>query len=612
MQVSMNVAGSVGRIQILPVEVASRIAAGEVVERPAAVVRELVDNSLDAGSSRITVEVTDGGRGLIRVTDDGEGMGRADAQLAFRRHATSKLRTERDLWSVTTLGFRGEALPSIAAVSKVRLVTACRHEPVGTLVAVTGGTMTKVEDVAAAPGTQVEVADLFFNTPARKKFLKTQATEFSHICQAVQQAALAWPAVQFRLRHNGQEVLVCPAARSLRDRLLQVYGAQVLEHMIDVRAERPGVLLHGLTIDAAQTRVGRTPQDLFVNRRAIRNAAVSHAVYDGYGTFLAKGRHPRYVLFLDVDPERVDVNVHPAKREVRFTDQDLIHQTVRQAVREALGGQAGAAMGGPMSLGVPAGPAGRAGRSDLDGRSGFVAEGQPEDRWIQAAPTAVFSGPPGDSRLQEATASGTTQVPLPAPVSIGPGAEVIPLGQVSRTFLVAQVGSELQVIDQHTAHERVLFERLWRAWQSRAVESQPLLIAEPLELAPSSVPLVQRHLPDLEKLGLLLEPFGSSSFVVRAVPALLGRLDYQALIQDLVEDLSEWNAASSLEARVRPVLASLACHSAVRAGRAMEPAESKKLIEDWVEEGLPMTCPHGRRVALRLAAEELDKIFGRA
>jgi len=612
MQASMNVAGSLGRIRVLPGEVASRIAAGEVVERPAAVVRELIDNSLDAGSSRITVEVTDGGRGLIRVADDGEGMGRADAQLAFQRHATSKLYAERDLWSITTLGFRGEALPSIAAVSKVRLITACRHEPVGTLVAVTGGTMTKVEDVAAAPGTQVEVANLFFNTPARKKFLKTQTTEFSHICQVVQQAALAWLSVQFQLRHNGQEVLTYPAVASWRDRLLQVYGAKVLEQMIEVRAERPGLLLHGLTIDAAQTRVGRAPQDLFVNRRAIRNAAVAHAVSDGYGTFLAKGRHPRYVLFLDVDPERVDVNVHPAKREVRFADQDLIHQTVRQAVRETLGGRTGAAIGGRASLAAPIESAGQAGGIGLEGRSSFVAEGRPEDRWIRTTQAALFSGSPGSSRLQGSADSGTAQVSLLGPVSIGPGAEVTPLGQVSRTFLIAQVGSELQVIDQHTAHERVLFERLWRAWQSRAVELQPLLIAEPLELAPSAVPLVQRHVPDLEKLGLLLEPFGSSSFVVRAVPALLGRLDYQSLIQDLVDDLSEWNAASSLEARVRPVLASLACHAAVRAGRAMEPAESKQLIEDWVEEGLPMTCPHGRRVALRLPAEELDKIFGRA
>ncbi len=618
----MNAASIPGKIQVLPGDLISRIAAGEVVERPAAVVRELIDNSLDAGSGRITVDVTDGGRGLIKVTDDGEGMGRADAQLAFQRHATSKLHSERDLWSIKTLGFRGEALPSIASVSKVRLVTACRHEPVGTLVAVTGGTMAKVEDAAAAPGTQIEVADLFFNTPARKKFLKTQATEFSHICQAVQQAALAWPAVQFRLRHNGQEVLAYAAASSLRDRLLQVYGAPVLDHMVRVHAERPGLRFEGFTVDAVQTRAGRQPQELFVNRRAIRNATVAHAIYDGYGTFLAKGRHPRYVLFLEVDPERVDVNVHPTKREVRFADQDLVHQTVRQAVREAVGGQPSTVglqvqdsssdeSGSPGGLAPWASreiPVGQTGR---DGRSGFAAEGWSSGQWRQAAP-AMGQGfgdhaPPQASRIRDGA-----QTPLLGPAAIGPGCEVIPLGQVSRTFLVAQVGSELQVIDQHTAHERVLFERLWRAWSGRAVESQPLLIAEPLELAPHAVPLIQRHLPELEKLGLLLEPFGSSAFVIRAVPALLGQLDYQSLIQDLVDDLSEWNAASSLDAKVRPVLASLACHAAVRAGRAMEPAESRKLIEDWVEEGLPMTCPHGRRVALRLPAEELDKIFGRA
>lgn len=622
MQTPINVASYSGKIKVLPGDLVSRIAAGEVVERPAAVVRELIDNSLDAGSGRITVEVTDGGRSLIKITDDGEGMGRADAQLAFQRHATSKLRLERDLWSIKTLGFRGEALPSIASVSKVRLVTACRHEPVGTLVVITGGTMTKVEEVAAAPGVQIEVADLFFNQPARRKFLKTTTTEFSHICQAVQQAALAWPAVQFQLRHNGQEVLAYSTAASMRDRLLQVYGAPVLDHMIDVHAERPGLRLQGFTIDAAQARAGRTPQDLFVNRRAVKNATVAHAVYDGYGTFLAKGRYPRYVLFLEVDPERVDVNVHPAKREIRFADQDLVHQTVRQAVRAALGGQPGALQvqdttsggsGSPSDL-APwrsrTGPAGQTGWNSQEDQGSFAAEGRSNGQWMEAPP-AMFPGLAGRDQSQESLGDAP-QASFLGPVPIGPGSAVIPLGQVSHTFLIAQVGSELQVIDQHTAHERVLFERLWRAWRSRTVESQPLLIAEPLELAPHAVPLIQRHLPELEKLGLLLEPFGSSAFVIRAVPALLGQLDYQSLIQDLVDDLSEWNATSSLEARVRPVLASLACHAAVRAGRAMELPESKKLIEDWVEEGLPMTCPHGRRVALRLPAEELDKIFGRA
>src|SRR2546428_557132 len=485
----MSVAG-VGKIQVLPGEVVSRIAAGEVVERPAAVVKELIDNSLDAGSTRITIEVTDGGRRMIKVTDDGEGMGQADALLAFQRHATSKLRSEEDLLGIRTLGFRGEALPSIASVSKVRMVTACRHEPVGTRMLVTGGTITKTEEAAAAPGTQIEITDLFFNTPARRKFLKASTTEFSHLCQIVQQAALAWPRTQFRLRHNGRDVLEYSPVSSLRDRVLQIYGARFLKDIIAVREERPGFLLEGFTVNPVRTRAGRSPQDLFVNRRPVKNATVAHAVYDGYGGHLSKGQHPVFVLFLAVDPDRVDVNVHPTKREVRFADQDMIHQSVRQVIRGALRGRS-------EELGMPI---------------------------------------PPDSRGE-----------WPRPGSTAAG--------------------------------------------------------EP----PHDATILEEHLADLATLGLELESFGANSFVIRAVPALLGQFDYSTLVQDLVEDLAQWNAASSLETRVRPVLASLACHGAVRAGRALDPSESKRLIEDWVEESLPMTCPHGRRVALRLPAEELAR-----
>lgn len=591
----MSVASGVGKIQVLPGEVVSRIAAGEVVERPAAVAKELIDNSLDAGSARITIEVTDGGRRMIRVTDDGEGMGQADAMLAFQRHATSKLRSEEDLSGIKTLGFRGEALPSIASVSKVQMVTACRHEPVGTRLLMTGGILTKMEEAAAAPGTQVEVTDLFFNTPARKKFLKAATTEFSHLCQIVQQAALAWPSTQFRLRHNGQDVLDYPPVSSLQDRVLQIYGPGFLKETISVREERPGFLLEGVTVNPLRRRAGRSPQDLFVNRRPVKNATVAHAVHDAYEGHLSKGQHPVFVLFLSVTADRVDVNVHPTKREVRFADQDMVHQSVRQAIRGAL------RRGGEEPT-IPI-PAGSPGEGAWPGRT--VAEEPAPDSIRPAARPAPVPGR-SDSPMATAVAENT-QTYL-----VGPGCEVIPMGQIGRTFLVAQVGSELHVIDQHTAHERVLFERLWRAWQARGVQSQPLLIPEPVDLPPHGATLLQQHLADLAGLGLELEVFGSNSFVIRAVPALLGQFDYSALVQDLVEDLAQWSAASSLEARVRPVLASLACHGAVRAGRALEPSESKRLIEDWVEERLPMTCPHGRRVALRLPAEELARIFGRA
>jgi DNA mismatch repair protein MutL len=599
---SMTIPPEVTRIRILPADVISRIAAGEVVERPAAVVKELIDNSLDAGSTRIAVEVADGGRVLIRVTDDGEGMGRHDAELAFERHATSKVRSEKDLWSVTTMGFRGEALPSIASVARVRMVTARRGEPVGLQLVLAGGAPSRLEEAVAVPGTQIEVADLFFNTPARRKFLKTTATEFSHICQVIQQAALAWPGTQYSLRHNGQEVLDYPAASSLRDRVLQIYGPRCLERMVEVTAARPGVRVAGYAVSALHTRSTRSPQDLFVNRRPVRNATISHAIYEGYGAFLVKGRHPAFVLQMEVDPERVDVNVHPTKREVRFSDQEMIHQVVRHAIRNAVGGAPSEpAPGDPVLAGARSGE-GPPARPQWPGWTAPAAQGS---LLSSVAPRS------GSANGADRTAPPAVYEPVAA-YAAESGSEVRPLGQVRRTFLVALVGAELQVIDQHTAHERVLFERLCRAWGSRQVASQPLLIPEPFDLPAHSAALLHRYAEDLEPLGLQIEAFGGNSFLVRAVPALLGHMDHASLVQDLTDDLSQWDSVASLEQRVRPLLASLACHGAVRAGREMELPEIGRLIEDWVAEGFPMTCPHGRRVALRLPEDELARIFGRA
>lgn len=608
-----------GTIHVLPDAIVNRIAAGEVVERPAAVVKELLENSLDARSSRIIVEVREGGRRLIKVTDNGEGMNRVDAALAFQRHATSKVQSDGDLWTIRTMGFRGEALPSIAAVSKVRLLTCRKEASPGTLVHVTGGTLAGTEDAAAAPGTAVEVAELFYNTPARKKFLKSPATEFSHICQVVQQAALARPGVHLRLIHNGQQVFDYPAAASRRDRMLQVYGAEVARDFVELHAERPGVTLEAYAVNAAQVRTRRTPQDVFVNLRPVRNAAVLHAVYDGYGPSLAKGRHPIFVLFLDVDPARVDVNVHPTKREVRFAEQDVIHGLVRQAIRESVGGASPAfrtEWGGDQVQGSlkPVGGHGVHGPATAhpSGVSPQPESGSPSDAAMGQARQATLwaENRTGDAQSGMAAAAGTVREAEPAAYpDVG---EVIPFGQLHRTFLVAQVGAELQVVDQHTAHERVLYERLWRAWKTREIPSQALLLPQTFELPPHQVALLAQHLEDLEQLGLEIAAFGPSTFVIRSVPTHFGGLDYPGFIQDLLEDLAQWNSLSALEARIRPVLATVACHSAVRAGRPLELPEMKRLIDDWVAEGMLMTCPHGRRVAFRLPQEELERLFGRA
>ncbi len=597
----MDIASSAGKIQVLPGDVIGRIAAGEVVERPAAVVKELIENSVDAGSSTITVEIKDGGLGLIRITDDGEGMSRRDAALAFERHATSKLQSDAQLGAIRTMGFRGEALPSIAAVSNVRLRTVVRNEPVGTQLWLSGGTITRVEDAAAIPGTSIEVSDLFFNTPARRKFLKSTTTEFSHISHVVQQAGLAWPQVHFRLIHNGYDVFVLPGVSSARDRVLQVYRAAFGDRALAVDVERDGLALKGFIVDPVRARAGRTPQELFVNRRPIKNSTVQHAVIDGYSSFLAKGHAPLFVLFLDVEPQRVDVNVHPTKREVRFADTEQIHQLVRSAVRQTLGrAQVQASLTGAAHAAPGEGsatmPSGLTGRAVTPDRESFEPSPQPQ-------PTIVppSSSPSQTSFMGEGAAS----------YAVDDVRDIVPLGQMSRTFLIAQVGDELQVIDQHTAHERVLFERLLRAWQGRALPAQPLLLPEPLELPMQQALILQRHLPELERLGLLIEPFGPTSFLIRSLPIMLGHSDVSALVQDLIDDLEQWESITSLEHKVKPILASLACHGAVRAGRAMALPEIKQLVQDWVAEGLIMTCPHGRRVAFRLSSDELARLFDR-
>jgi DNA mismatch repair protein MutL len=581
---------------VLPGEVVSRIAAGEVIERPASVVKELVENSLDAGSRRIDIDIKDGGRALIRVTDDGEGIRRADLLLAFQRHATSKLRSDDDLTSITTMGFRGEALPSIAAVSRVLVSTAMRVDTVGAQLSLTGGAPQSIVDAPPVAGTRIEVADLFYNQPARKKFLKSVPTEFSHISTVVQLAALAWPSVHVQLTHNDHEILNYPAVTSDRERILQVYQPGFLDRTVDVRGRMAGSTLSGVLVDPVHARASRTPQDLFVNRRPVRNAAVSHAVLDGYGSLLPKGHYPTYVLFLDIDPERIDVNVHPAKREIRFAEQEAVHRFVRHTVRHSFSG-----VERKLVLGIA-----------------------PPDVMLHQESSDPLWGQPSPARISES--AGATGAPYaegsatskPLFVSEPEGSyasaqevTIIPLGQVFETYLVAQVGRELHVIDQHTAHERVLFERLCRSWKQRQVIIQPLLIPESIELTAAQITLVHKYLGELEQVGLMLEAFGPSAVLLRGVPAGLGPVDGGSLVRELLEDMSDWATASSLETRAQAVLATVACRSAVQAGRSMALPEIEQLVRDWVNDGLMTTCPHGRRTAFRLSSDELEKLFGR-
>jgi DNA mismatch repair protein MutL len=371
-----------------------------------------------------------------------------------------------------------------------------------------------------------------------------------------------------------------------------------LDKTVEVRGRMAGCTLTGIMVDPVHARSSRAPQDLFVNRRPVRNPTVFHAVIEGYGALLAKGHHPTYVLFLDIDPDRIDVNVHPAKREIRFADQEMVHRFVRQTVRHAFSGVERKLVLG-MDSDEPTGETASLEPMPGQGRSaGLSSSGQPtagkHSHWgVAASSDSLFVG----------ESAGSYASPQ--------GVAIVPFGQVLQTYLVAQVGQELHVIDQHTTHERVLFQRLWRMWMQREMVIQPLLIPESIELTVAQTTLLQKHLADLERLGLVLETFGPSAVLLRGVPAGLGPVDGASLVRELLEDLTEWATTASLDARAQPVLATVACKSAVQAGRTMTLPEVERLVRDWVDEGLMTTCPHGRRTAFRLSSDELDKLFGR-
>ena len=588
------------RIRVLPESVASHIAAGEIVERPASVVKELLDNSVDAGSTMISIDVVNGGKTLIRVIDDGEGMSPVDAPLACQRFATSKIRHQRDLSGIATYGFRGEALPSIAAVSRFRMLTARQRALAGTAVVIEGGTVQSVEERGAAPGTRIEVEELFFNTPGRRKFLKTTATEFSHITHVIQQTALANLHTQLRLTHNDHVVFDYPKVAALEDRLLQVYGPRIMAMMLSIQDERTEVHVQGMIVNPNHAKTGRTPQEIFVNRRSVKNTTIAHAVYESYGSFLPKGRHPTFALMVEVDPHEVDVNVHPSKREVKFRSPDLIHRAIKAAVRGPLQKN----VVGPASILSPG----------LEERAPDAVETEKPRQMRMDEPfvkRSAFSGASdvqtGSGRGQGSEAGQVKETPILYPLE----PEVQILGQIHATYIVARIGDALHVLDQHTIHERVLFEGLWRGWENRYIQTQPLLIPEPVDVPVAAATPLAEILPELAKVGLDLECFGPASFVIRSVPALVGQMDYGALLEDILEDLSEWNSVDSLDKRIRSVLASVACKGAVQAGRRMEEPEMKRVVLDWFREGSPMTCPHGRRISLRFGSEELHRIFRR-
>ncbi len=571
-----------GLIRVLPETIANKIAAGEVIERPASIVKELVENALDAGARSVDISIQHGGKSLIRGSDDGCGMDRQDAKLAFQRHATSKIIALEDLEQIASFGFRGEALPSIAAVSRTRLITRPAKEAVGTEVGMEGGNLLGCQDHACRPGTIVEVRDLFFNTPARRKFLKSDSTELGHIQELVTRLALPALQVQFTLKSDGKTVLDLPPVDRLLPRAAAVLGEETGQWLLELEAEAEGIRLSGLVGKPSQTKANRSGQSFFVNRRWVKSLPVSYALQAGYHGLIMHGRYPVAVLFLELDLKRVDVNVHPTKQEVKISDEQQVTGLVQRAVKKLLGS------------GEDLAPRLKPGKLPAMEQKPYLLKTSPGEgpvRQPAQIPTAVFDRPlPLKDTLR------VTKV----------------LGQIHNTFIVAETEEGLMVLDQHAAHERVMFEALLKNLQSGQAERQTLLLEEVLELHPKQRELFTQSLPMLSRVGFDIDEFGEKSFVIRSVPAVFGEINPVPLLRTFLEEREDGKSRTALDDQKEAIAALCACkRQSVKARDPLEPLAIRKLLERLAQCENPFTCPHGRPVFFTQKFSDLERQFKR-
>ncbi len=619
-----------GCITRLSPELANQIAAGEVVERPASVVKELAENAIDAGATRIVVAIEMGGKRSIRVEDDGAGMDPEDARLAIERHATSKIARAEDLEAITTMGFRGEALPSIASVSHFVLRTRPRDAVAGTEIRVNGGAVASVVEVGMAPGTIVEVGDLFYNLPARRKFLKSDVAETTQVSRMVTLLALGYPEVGFTLTSGPRTLVQCPPVTAVEDRFYQLYGER--PDLVPVRKEAGGIRVFGYVAALTDQGPTRGVQQFFVNRRIVKDRTVAHAVIAAYAGATAKERSPEAHLFIEMAPDAVDVNVHPTKAEVRFRNQSLVHEVVRRAVQEAVGegpapeltlsAQHGAAPAGvsmplpnllsafqrtdesqarsasapypsPDSLAPLAPPS-------LGGPAAPIGERDDADRLSAGSAPRRASGQ-ADAPYQQQTTSATA-VPLKP---------LTPLGQFRNTYIIAVDDEGIAIIDQHVAHERVLYERTMARLSAGALESQRLLTPLLLDVPPEAREVLLAHTAELHQCGFEVEDFGPSSVKVTAMPAILGREAGTDALRALAEDLDRLGGRAPVEEHLRRIAATMACHAAVKAHDPLTLEKMVHILEELRATAYSTVCPHGRPVMLRLSRREVEKNFQR-
>jgi len=587
------------RIRRLPPELANQIAAGEVVERPASVVKELVENAIDAEATRIAITVEFGGKKLISVEDDGLGMSTEDARLAVERHATSKIREANDLAAILTLGFRGEALPSIASVSQFRLRTRERGALSGTEIRIDAGHVVSDREVGAPEGTLIEVGELFYNLPARRKFLKADTAESAQISRLVTQMALGYPEVGFTLRSRDRLLIEAPPAGSSEERFYQIYGDR--PDLVPVRKQAAGMSVSGFIAALAEQGPVRGPQHVFVNRRLVKDRTIAHAISAAYSVATIKERSPEVHLFIEVPPDRVDVNVHPTKAEVRFLDQSLVHEVLRRALIDALGH--GGVPELVLSPGVVQAPQ-PLGTSLAWSFGQGMLETQPYPTSPNPTqPYSTFPTPPAPpTRLSLSGGQETVQSLIKPPP---------PLGQFRNTFILAVDDEGIAIIDQHVAHERILFEQIAERLTTGKVEVQPLLTPVVLELSSGEHQTLLSHTAELEKLGFECEDFGGTSLRITAVPALLDWKQVDAALRAVASDLDGLSPGASVDIALRQMAATMACHAAVKANDPLTREKMQYLLDELRRTSHSTVCPHGRPVVLRLTRREIERTFER-
>ncbi len=650
-----------GRIHVLSDQVANQIAAGEVVERPASVVKELLENALDAGATRVRVEVEGGGRKLIRIVDNGHGMGRDDALLAFERHATSKLRSSDDLLSIATLGFRGEALPSIASVARVTLETRSVEDEVGTSLEIAGGNLLRVDDAGLPTGTTLAVRDLFFNTPARRKFLRSEQTELGHVAALVTHYALAHPAKHFELHSATQALVIAPAVANAGERLYQIFGRETFDSLIPVAAEidfsraglpepppwkrgedyeapEPGLVrLSGFVSKPELQKLNRNSIYIFANGRLIRDRLILHALTESYRNIIPPTSFPVVLLFLELPPQELDVNVHPAKTEVRFRQSAFVHDFVRDSVRTALmKARPVASFFAALSAAPTASESLMVDVSPLPGvdqpvyePNGMVAQSEgviepgdvdrfelrgpivpesPGRLGFQGAGIAVGYDEPGAA---VAVAEEVAAAEAEGQPTLNSLATLRPLGQLRDSFILATNEEGLWIVDQHVAHERVLFEKILREREVEAVQRQRLLMPVLVELLPEQMVTFAAIAEELERNGFEAEPFGPRTLAVKAAPVGLEGRELERMLEEVLGVADREQQTENAEARRTRIAASIACHAAIKINTPLEPAKIDWLLAELGKTEHPTSCPHGRPIALRYSLKDIQRAFQR-